>query len=74
MHHVGIVITSEYVSGASHVGSQLIDLVDAAHYISDNARIPQVTNDKLVSWDFAEFVEFEIDCPNPITLLLQPLH
>ena len=74
MHHVGVVLTGEDIAGATHVGRELIDLVEAA--IDDGATktlVPQVADHEIVGFGLREFVKFQVDAANPKPVTLQPL-
>src|ERR1039457_5510082 len=67
-------LAGEYKSGASHVGRQLVDLLDAFYGGPDDGRIPQIADDEFVRLAEREFVVFEVDASHPISFALQALH
>jgi 2-keto-3-deoxy-L-rhamnonate aldolase RhmA len=71
VHQLGIVFAGKDVTSATHVGSELIHLVEAA---VDNgaagALVPQVADDKVVGFGLREFVKFQINAAHPEALAL----
>jgi hypothetical protein len=70
---MGIMLTSKDVTGATHIGCQLINLIEAA--VDDctaKALVPQVADYKIISLGLREFVKFQVHATHPETVTLEP--
>ena len=66
MHDVGIVLTSENISCASHICGQLVDFIESAiDNLSAHILIAQVADYKIICRGFRKLRIFEIDTPDP---------
>jgi hypothetical protein len=71
VHHSGIVLTREDVSGASHIRGKLADQVDAAQNLGHDTGIAEVADDEFLSRAVRKLLIFEVNAPHPEALALQ---
>src|SRR5690606_2035620 len=75
MHDVGIVLASKDEGGATHVGCQLVNLVEALIEDPLHVRlVTQIHDNEIVCGGWSEFRVFQIDAPHPKPFGLQPLY
>jgi hypothetical protein len=66
-------LTSKDVTGTTHIGCELINLIEATiDNRATKALVPQVADHKIVSFGFREFVKFQVDPPHPEPVTLEP--
>src|ERR1700740_2386217 len=66
-------LTGKDVTGATHIGCQLINLIEAAvHDCTAIALVPQVADYKIISFGLREFVKFQVHTTHPETVTLEP--
>src|ERR1700720_3467367 len=66
-------LTGKDVTGATHIGCQLINLIEAA--VDDctaTALVPQVADYKIISLGLRVFVKFQVHATHPETVTLEP--
>jgi hypothetical protein len=66
-------LTGKDITGATHIGCQLINLIEAA--VDDctaKALVPQVADYKIISLGLREFVKFQVHTTHPETVTLKP--
>ena len=75
VHHVGVVLAGEDVTGAAHIGGQLIDLVEAAvDGFTAHGRVAQVADDEVIGHGFAEARILQVHAAHPKAFLFQSLN
>jgi hypothetical protein len=75
VHDGGIVVSSEDEARSTHVGSELIDLVELTiDDISAGDGIAQISYDEIVSRAWGELGKLEIGAAHPRALGSQPPH
>jgi hypothetical protein len=72
VHHDRIVFPSEDVSRPAHIGSELVNLGDAADGCLNQFGISQVALNKFVRGRLGEFVPFDVYGSNPAPFGLEP--
>src|SRR3984957_10206756 len=68
-------LAREDVTGAAHVGGELVDFVEFA--IDDgrtNGLLAQIAHDEIVGFGFRELRKFEIDAADPEAFALKPFN
>jgi hypothetical protein len=73
VHHIGVMLTSKDVTGATHIGCQLINLIEAA--VDDctaKTLVPQIADYKIIRFSFREFVKFQVHAAHPEPVTLEP--
>ena len=71
VHYLGVVFAGKDVTRATHIGSELIYLIEAAvDNSAAGAVVPQVTNDKVIGFGLRKFVKFQINTAHPEALTL----
>ena len=74
VHHVGVVLTGENVTGAAHVGRQLVNFVKPPiDHISHKIRITKIADHEIIGLGFAKARKFKVRATNPESLALEPL-
>lgn len=72
MHDIGVMLASEYIAGAPHIGCQLVNLGKITiDHLPAGILITQIADDKIISRRTGKLGIFEIDCPYPRTFILQ---
>jgi hypothetical protein len=74
MHHGGIVLARENVSGAAHIGSELIEFVDSFDGQAPNIFFAEVTEKEFISVRIRKLMLFYVRAANPVPLRFQPLY
>jgi len=65
MHYTSVMITGEEISGSSHVGCELIDIVNSFDSLCGDGIIPQIANQEVIGRGVGKFRVFEIYAANP---------
>src|SRR5271170_3301660 len=74
VHDVGVILAGENKSGAAHIGSELIDLIEPLiDYLTAKISVAQIADRQVVCFALRIFTEFQIDAAYPKAVLLQPL-
>jgi hypothetical protein len=72
VHDRGVVLACKNIAGTSHIGSELINLVEAlVNEFPAISSIAQIGDDEIVGFGFAKFWIFEVDSANPEVLALE---
>jgi|SRR6266436_5592452 len=71
MHHASVMLASEDVPGASHVRSQLINVLDTLNDAGDHSLVTQVTDNELIRYTLGEFGVLQVNASDPETFILQ---
>jgi hypothetical protein len=75
MHDIGIMLSGEYIAGAAHVRSELIDLVESAvDNLTASVGVPQISDHEVIGLRFGKWIYFEIDSADPETFALEALY
>jgi hypothetical protein len=74
MHNGGIMVPGKDVARSSHIGCQLVNLIDTAQYFCGDGYIPKVALDKFIRSRDPEFGMLHVNAANPKALALQPAH
>ena len=74
MHHCGIVLASENVTGPAHIGGQLVYFFYTRHRFLCNILVAEVANYKFVRWRGTVFVVFQIYSTHPIAFCFESFH
>jgi hypothetical protein len=74
MHDARVMLSGEYVTGAAHVGGELVDFIDALEDLAGEALIAKIAENKFVGGRLGEFMAFDIDGAYPEALLFQPFY
>ena len=75
MHDLRIILSRECVSGPSHVGRELVDLIKLLiHQVANEVRIAQIANDEFVGFTLCKFVGLYVRAPDPEAFPLEPLN
>jgi len=67
VHHVGVMLTGEYISGPAHVRCKLIYLVNTVNDTLYNVLVAQVAEDKFICFSVRKLVPLAVDSPHPVT-------
>jgi hypothetical protein len=74
VHDVGIILTGENKSRSSHIGRDLVDLVEAAvDRVTTCLEVCQIAPNEVVGFCFTETRVLQVDTSHPETLSLQSL-
>ena len=75
VHDVAIVFAAENKASATHIGSQLIYLVEAAIYRAlTNRHLAQVANNKVIHGTASVARQFEVNAAHPKPFIFQSLN
>ena len=74
VHDVGVVFAGEDITGAAHVGCQLVYFVKSTvDHAAAEILFAKIADNEIVGVGFGIFMELEVDASNPETLFLQTL-
>lgn len=76
MHDVRIILAGKNETGTTHVGRELVDLVEGLatadrHHLVQSVMVPQVKDLKVIRRCRRKLGILEVDATNPVPLLLQ---
>jgi hypothetical protein len=74
MHDIGIMLSGEYLAGAAHVRSELIDLAElTVYHLTTQHRITQISNHKVIRLRFGKWISLQINTADPEAFALEAL-
>ena len=66
MHHVGIVLAGKHVPGATHIGGQLIDLVEpGVDHVAAEPAVAQIADREVIGRGVGKLGVLHIDAAHP---------
>src|SRR4030042_1093475 len=75
VHHIGIMLSGEDISGTAHICGKLIYLIkETVEHVLAHVLIAKIADNEFIGNSGAELGVFEIDSPYPVPLTLQSDH
>jgi hypothetical protein len=72
VHDLRVVFAGEDMVGTTHIGGELIDLIDVPNDVGNQRLVTQIAVNELVGWRPGKLVQLQMDGPDPVSFLLQP--